>query len=223
MYRATVQRSPGAVALRPVIGGLLGSLLLCGSAGAEPLTVSADQVPTSLAGYVELLEDPESRFRFEEVSSPPLAERFRANTSGRDLNFGNTRSAYWFRFRLANPGDEPVDLLLEVGFLDRPPAPEDEAVVGVVDLQDVNRLLPLSRTRAWNFQQGAMLHWLTQRLPSGARARSSRTADERSPMMLLSRNSRFLPSCLTSATTEATGRVRWRCPKNVESEQYLHA
>lgn len=51
-------------------------------------------------------------------------------------------------------------LVLEVDFMDRPPAPEDEAVVGAVDLADGNRLIRLSRTRAWNFQQGSMLNWL---------------------------------------------------------------
>ncbi len=53
-------------------------------------------------------------------------------------------------------------LVLEVPFMDRPPGPQDEAVVGAVDLEQGNGLLPLARTRAWNFQQGAMLHWLGQ-------------------------------------------------------------
>lgn len=51
-------------------------------------------------------------------------------------------------------------LVLEVGFMDRPPAPDDQAVVGVVDLEDGNRFIALARTRAWNFQQGTMLNWL---------------------------------------------------------------
>ncbi|MHC4717155.1 MAG: TolB-like translocation protein [Planctomycetota bacterium] len=51
-------------------------------------------------------------------------------------------------------------LVLEVDFDDRPPTADDEAVVGVVDLAEGNAFRPLSRTRAWNFQQGAMLHWL---------------------------------------------------------------
>jgi len=51
-------------------------------------------------------------------------------------------------------------LVLEVDFADRPPGPDDEAVVGVVDLADGETFIPLARTRAWNFQQGAMLHWL---------------------------------------------------------------
>ncbi len=43
--------------------------------------------------------------------------------------------------------------------MDRPPTAGDEAVVGVVDVRD-EKFLPVSGTRAWNFQQGAMLHWL---------------------------------------------------------------
>jgi len=50
-------------------------------------------------------------------------------------------------------------LVLEVDFMDRPPTAEDEAAVCAVDLADGNRLIGLARTRAWNFQQGAMLHW----------------------------------------------------------------
>ncbi len=51
-------------------------------------------------------------------------------------------------------------LALEVDFSDRPPTPADAAVVGAVDLADGDRFCCISRTRAWNFQQGAMLHWL---------------------------------------------------------------
>lgn len=49
---------------------------------------------------------------------------------------------------------------LEVDFIDRPPTPEDVAIVGMVDLQDGSRFIPLGETRAWNWQQGTMLQWL---------------------------------------------------------------
>ncbi|MFB3893393.1 MAG: TolB family protein [Phycisphaerae bacterium] len=55
--------------------------------------------------------------------------------------------------------DGRYHLCLEVGFMDRPPKADDTAAVGVVDLKDGNRFVPLTHTRAWNFQQGAMLHW----------------------------------------------------------------
>ncbi|KPK82967.1 MAG: hypothetical protein AMJ81_08740 [Phycisphaerae bacterium SM23_33] len=57
-------------------------------------------------------------------------------------------------------------LVLEVGFMDRPPAREDFAAVCVVDLAEGGKLIPLARTRAWNFQQGAMLHWLAGAEPT---------------------------------------------------------
>ncbi|HID57473.1 TPA: hypothetical protein EYP37_13140 [Candidatus Poribacteria bacterium] len=51
-------------------------------------------------------------------------------------------------------------LALEVGFMDRPPTPQDKAVVGLIDLEDNCRWHPLAETYAWNWQQGAMLQWL---------------------------------------------------------------
>jgi len=51
-------------------------------------------------------------------------------------------------------------LALEVNFMNRPPIPEDEAVIGLIDLVDNNRWIPLAKTRTWNWQQGCMLQWL---------------------------------------------------------------
>lgn len=50
-------------------------------------------------------------------------------------------------------------LVLSVDFSDRPPRPDDLARVTAVDLES-GELIPIVETRAWNFQQGAMLHWL---------------------------------------------------------------
>ena len=51
-------------------------------------------------------------------------------------------------------------LALRAEFCDRPPAADDVAVLGLVDLEDGNRFRPFAVTRAWNWQQGCMLHWL---------------------------------------------------------------
>lgn len=51
-------------------------------------------------------------------------------------------------------------LALETDFIDQPPTATDMATVGVLDLEDNNRFRPLGQTRAWNWQQGTMLHWL---------------------------------------------------------------
>ena len=47
---------------------------------------------------------------------------------------------------------------LESGFQDRMPAPGESAAIGLVDSQ-TGRFEKLAETRAWNLQQGAMLHW----------------------------------------------------------------
>ena len=51
-------------------------------------------------------------------------------------------------------------LALETSFMDRPPGPEDRATIGIIDLTAGNKFEPLCETRAWNWQQGTMLHWL---------------------------------------------------------------
>jgi len=52
-------------------------------------------------------------------------------------------------------------LALRSAFFERAPAAEDAAVLGVVDVQEGNRFTPFAETRAWNWQQGCMLHWLS--------------------------------------------------------------
>src|SRR5688572_8053317 len=51
-------------------------------------------------------------------------------------------------------------LALRSPFCDRAPAENDVAMLGLVDLHNDNRFLPFAETRAWNWQQGCMLHWL---------------------------------------------------------------
>ncbi len=51
-------------------------------------------------------------------------------------------------------------LALETGFINRPPGPDDSATIGLVDLQDDNKWRSLTKTYAWNWQQGTMLRWL---------------------------------------------------------------
>lgn len=51
-------------------------------------------------------------------------------------------------------------LAMEVDFMDRLPGPDDVAVIGLIDLDNNNCFLPVAETRAWNWQQGAMLQWV---------------------------------------------------------------
>ncbi len=50
--------------------------------------------------------------------------------------------------------------VLETEINDRLPNENDLATLGMVDLEN-NEFIPLAKTRAWNFQQGCMAHWLT--------------------------------------------------------------
>jgi hypothetical protein len=47
----------------------------------------------------------------------------------------------------------------EVSFNDRPPAANDAATIGLVRLSNGNDFIPLSKTYAWNWQQGSLLQW----------------------------------------------------------------
>lgn len=49
--------------------------------------------------------------------------------------------------------------VLQTDVKDRIPIESDEAVLGLVDLEN-NEFEPIAKTRAWNFQQGCMAHWL---------------------------------------------------------------
>jgi len=50
--------------------------------------------------------------------------------------------------------------VLETEVRDRLPTENDVATLGVVDMRDGNRFLPLTETCCWNFQEAAMAHWL---------------------------------------------------------------
>lgn len=51
-------------------------------------------------------------------------------------------------------------LVMRAGFDRRPVRADDELYIGVVDLQNQNRFIPLGKTTAWNWQDAAMAQWL---------------------------------------------------------------
>ncbi|MCA9062086.1 MAG: hypothetical protein KDA96_03480 [Planctomycetaceae bacterium] len=51
-------------------------------------------------------------------------------------------------------------LSMQVPFEGRSPRPDDEIQIGMVDLEDGDRWIPLGQSTAWNWQQGCMLQWL---------------------------------------------------------------
>ena len=68
---------------------------------------------------------------------------------------------HFFGYYEKSPWNLSGNLLLahETDFNDRPPLATDSAVVGMVSLEDDKHFIPLGKTMAWNWQQGAMLQW----------------------------------------------------------------
>jgi hypothetical protein len=69
---------------------------------------------------------------------------------------------HWFGYydkRELDPSGRYV-LGMEVGFEHRTPRPDDVIGLGMVDLRNGDRWIPLGESRAWCWQQGCMLQWL---------------------------------------------------------------
>jgi hypothetical protein len=69
---------------------------------------------------------------------------------------------HWFGYydKLQFSPDNRFVLGNKVGFEHRSPTAEDEIEVGMVDLHESDRWIPLGTTKAWCWQQGCMLQWI---------------------------------------------------------------
>ena len=56
--------------------------------------------------------------------------------------------------------DSRYVLVLETDLNGRLPMAGERCTIGVVDLLDGNRFIPVATTACWNFQEAAMGHWL---------------------------------------------------------------
>ena len=70
---------------------------------------------------------------------------------------------HWFGYYDMPCWDRRGRYLLSLGvpFEDRPPRADDVAIIGISD-QETGRYQAISQTRAFNWQQGAMMNWLLQ-------------------------------------------------------------
>ena len=93
------------------------------------------------------------------------------NARGQDeakTNFPPTRvitrgpGFHWFGYydKLQFDPTNRFVLSNKVSFEHRSPTADDVIEVGMVDLQEKDRWIPLGTTRAWNWQQGCMLQWI---------------------------------------------------------------
>lgn len=69
---------------------------------------------------------------------------------------------HWFGYydKLQFSPDNRFVLSNKVNFEHRSPTADDQIEVGMVDLADRDRWIPLGTSQAWNWQQGCMLQWI---------------------------------------------------------------
>lgn len=94
-------------------------LLLIPAVAAEPVMDASvvDAASTSLTEYFAVLEDPAGALTLADVQQPDVAARFKSGQAPASaLTLGFTRSAYWLRLQLDNPGAQSVQRMLEIGY-----------------------------------------------------------------------------------------------------------
>ena len=81
---------------------------------------------------------------------------------GKPTPVTRTPGHHFYGYFGISPWDETgrYMLCLRSEFHDRMPEAEDKAVIGLVDLQDNRKFIPITETYAWNFQQGSFQRWL---------------------------------------------------------------
>lgn len=99
---------------------LCGLQLLLSSAFAAEQVLDASQLDNtqvSLTPYFAVLEDASLTLTLADVQKPAIAASFKTDTPAAEaLGFGYTRSAYWLRLHLSNPGDRPLERMLEISY-----------------------------------------------------------------------------------------------------------
>ena len=93
--------------------------LMSAAHGADKVVdASLPDVPfQSLTDHFSILEDASRTLTFADLQKPGEALRFSESESTAEaLNFGYTRSAYWLRLTLANPGDQALQRMLEIRY-----------------------------------------------------------------------------------------------------------
>ncbi len=111
-----MHRSPVLRFLLSLLFSCMGVLPLPAGAAAPVVdAVAFTPGPLVLTPYLELLEDPGAGLTLQEVQAPAMAARFVGDQPATAaLALGFTRSAYWLRLTLRNPGNAPLQRLLVV-------------------------------------------------------------------------------------------------------------
>ena len=76
-----------------------------------------DREAVSLTEYFSVLDDADAALTLADVTQPELAARFKSGQApAHALGFSYTRSAIWLRLHLKNPGNQPLERMLEISY-----------------------------------------------------------------------------------------------------------
>jgi len=78
------------------------------------LVISAKKASYSLAAVIEILPDPQREYTLEQVTGNFAAQFKHYENPTRHAIVGSTRSAYWFRFSVANPTNQALPIFIEL-------------------------------------------------------------------------------------------------------------
>ena len=100
-----------------VLGLVMGSVC---KAGAVPALQLKSAESYDLSPYAEILEDKDRRWTIDDVSKPPLSDKFKP-VGSKTLNLGMSTSAFWIRFTTQTESGEgsrtlPQEWLLDVNW-----------------------------------------------------------------------------------------------------------
>ena len=103
------------------IGVLLCALFLLGSQafGADKAldVTRIDREAVSLTEYFSVLEDASASLSLSDVTQPEMAARFKTGQApAHALGFSYTQSVIWLRLHLKNPGNQPIERMLEISY-----------------------------------------------------------------------------------------------------------
>jgi hypothetical protein len=95
-------------------GTVAGSVPTSAAPALFPVTVlQDDDSSVKLEGVVRYFQDPTAATTWQEVREKP--EVFKPFTDGK-TTFPNTRDVFWLRYRIENPGEQPVSRILRFPF-----------------------------------------------------------------------------------------------------------
>lgn len=82
---------------------------------SPPAIIDESLTSQNLTGHIEYIEDPDGLLTIEDINNQAIHHQF-VPAGTPPLNFGLSKSAYWLRFTLYNPTENPIPVFLEIAY-----------------------------------------------------------------------------------------------------------